>query len=216
MKIPNEILEFWSLVRPLNNAENGMNFLLPEASLSYAVALSEIEIFKSLGLIPLEDSNNSNPVCFISNGPASGMVMLLSHDEGSKIIFNSLSEFQSCLIKNTENIDFFSEFIEEFPAIYNDNKLVPAIASLLSSTVTDESEFLICLYTQSVKTFSIELVGKYIHSGGMYIQEALFNQLSIHPNGELLPLLESAVEFHPQVQPLYKKALSKIKATYNN
>ncbi len=116
MNIPNEVNEFWSHVRPMNNVAKGINFLQAEVSSSYADSLSQIEVFEVLGLIPLEDSNNSNPVCYVTAGCAAGVVMLLSHDEGSKIIFNSLSDFKDCIEENLNTIEFFSEFIEELPA----------------------------------------------------------------------------------------------------
>lgn len=210
--LSDEVKSFLSFARSLNNPEKGLSFLSDDDAYTSADSYNQIEAFQSLSLIPLEDSNNSNPLCYVSYGCASGMIMQLSHSDDSRILFDSLESFKSALKKNISDLDWFEDFIEGLPTLKDDKDFNQTVLQLLNAPITDESEFLICMYMKSVKHFDEQIVHKCIESDEMYIQESLFNEIADRSQVELLPILEAPREFHPQVDNAYKNMIVKLKA----
>ncbi len=215
VKLSDEVQTFLSSVSTLNNPEIGLNFLSENEAQKNAISCRQIEAFQSLSLIPLEDSNNSNSVCYISDGCASGMVMFLSHSDDSRILFDSLDSFKMTVEKNLSEIEYFEDFIDELPTFKVDDTFNDTINNLLSAPITDEAEFLLCLYLKSVKKFNEQVVQKCVDSDKIFIQETLFSEIANRPQLELFPILETDRLFHPQVERAYKEAISRIKELKN-
>ncbi|MGV3662357.1 MAG: hypothetical protein ACO1TE_19395 [Prosthecobacter sp.] len=65
-----------------------------DKSLSYTRAIHERTIIgRPMGLFALNDSNDSNPYCYVSRGPCAGAILHLHHGDSSAVAFRSLASF---------------------------------------------------------------------------------------------------------------------------
>lgn len=96
---PDELWAYFREAPTLACAELDINPLTEEASRTYSRAIHRFDLGYRLGLIALDDANDSNPFCLVTRGLMRGAVLHLSHDDGARICFASLAEFRRSLIE---------------------------------------------------------------------------------------------------------------------
>ena len=95
---PQEVLHFLSRSEKLNSSKEVMiNILSIDESFEYSKALRSIKHAEYLGLIALNDAQDSNPYCYISQSVTTGMIIHFSHDPEPRIKFSSLDDFENAL-----------------------------------------------------------------------------------------------------------------------
>jgi len=95
--IPNEVLSFLSDADEFRDADLRINPLTATECATQSAAMQEIDVVRTLGLIVLDDADDSNPYCYVSKGPAQGTVVHFSHDPEPQLRFHSLGEFLEAL-----------------------------------------------------------------------------------------------------------------------
>ena len=97
MQLPDEVLAFLRDAGPLRDRRLRINPLTAEQCAVRTEALREIPVVAALGLIALDDADDSNPFCLITSGPASGMVVHFFHDPEPELCYSSLRQFLDAL-----------------------------------------------------------------------------------------------------------------------
>ena len=91
-----------------------------------------------LGLIVLDDADDSNPYALIMRGPASGMVVHFSHDPEPALAFPDLATFLNALsaaVRDDRNIDHLER--HRFSPLPNQPALRSTLQGLLESDDED-------------------------------------------------------------------------------
>jgi hypothetical protein len=135
---PDELASYYASDQLEADIKERAHLLDLNAASEYTKMLIGIPIARRLGLWALNDANDSNPYCYISNGPCAGAVMLFSHDPEPEIRFSSLANF----ISSISEVDDL-ENIRPEPGLSFD--LDSEITSLLEED-TDDSAFLLATY----------------------------------------------------------------------
>lgn len=213
--IPDEVVAFLAEAQELNNADLGINILSAEQSRSYSEALHGFSATAELGLVALDDANDSNPYCYISNGPAAGMVLHYTHDGAPQIKFESLAAFRAALAELPGNGTTMWDLpFEEFEPVGLVSALGSEAAALLSHPDSDHAEFLLCLYMPHTPLEDAELVKALAGHVSFFVREAVAVAIAERPTPELLAVAERLAEDeHPQVARPGKKALGAVKRT---
>ena len=105
---PDELVSHFATPPLLHAPDLFINLLNLDDSLAYTDGIQHTFISKSLGLFVLDDANNSNPFCYVTRGPARGLILQLKHDDASAFAFSSLSSFLGAIadaIETRKTID---------------------------------------------------------------------------------------------------------------
>ena len=87
-KFPEELKAFYLYANGLSTLGGFFSFIsLPSLSLDW---FNNTPYFEELGLLPLLDANDSNPLCIVTRGPLSGYIAHIFHDGDSKLRFKSI------------------------------------------------------------------------------------------------------------------------------
>jgi hypothetical protein len=97
LTIPPDVLDFFARAEELSSPSLAINPLAEDRARTYTTAIRQLAIGDAFGLIALDDANDSNPYCYMSGGPAEGMILHLQHADTSTIKFPSLSSFRDAL-----------------------------------------------------------------------------------------------------------------------
>ena len=148
----------------------------------YSKALTGWILPSALGLWALDDANDSNPFCFITQGPCKGAVLHLRHDDDSTVDFRSLGEFVAALHqtgKSHLDIDDMSK--PERPEF----NCASEIESLVAQGTEDGDE-IACFFINCSSELPDQLVGDLAGNANFFIREAVARWLVRHPAGQHL------------------------------
>ena len=95
---PQELLSYLDDSSALRSVEQSINPLSRQIASEYAESIRQTPVGEQLGLIPLEDANNSKPYCYITRGAAAGMILQFNRGDGQALRFPSLASFIQALI----------------------------------------------------------------------------------------------------------------------
>jgi hypothetical protein len=94
---PAELQEYFATASALRSEELDICPLSRAAASAYSADIQATSIGASLGLVALEGANNSEPHCYITRGPAVGMVMQFNRGDAYSLRFPSLGAFVQAL-----------------------------------------------------------------------------------------------------------------------
>ena len=177
LTLPKEVTEFLKIRNEVNCLDLGINILSEEDCLLASSHLQSIRLARHLGLYVLDDANDSNPFCYITEGIAAGMVIHFNHDPEPEIAFLSLNDFAVFLRECHQQKRTLWES-ETTPPYHPDQKLLAAVISELVRFADDHSESLPCLYISLLRGPHPELVVELSLNPGMYVREALQNAIN--------------------------------------
>lgn len=100
---PLELLEYFDGGVALKADDLSINPLTRKAAATYAASIRQIPVGEQLGLVPLEDANNSKPFCYITKGLATGMIFQFNRGDGQGLRYPSLASFVNTLRLAKEN-----------------------------------------------------------------------------------------------------------------
>ena len=187
-----------------------------EEALEYTDGIQQSSILgKPFGLIALDDAENSNPYCYVTNGPTRGSIMSLCHDEEPAIAFSSLKDFVAAI----ENAIEADVDIDDLP---HDDTLTAldrtAISKYVSRLLLEDGLCEeICVLVDLIPTSDIDLATALAQHPDFYVREALAIRIAKSPNADLVEVATKlSVDDHPQVAEPGKRALSAVKRAIHN
>lgn len=183
---------------PLQCPSLGINMLDLAASIKYSQALSDLDYGDAFGLVALEDANNSNPYCYVTRGPCSGLIFHLVHDGDPRFTYSSLAVFKQALKGAIENELWIDDIVPEakFPNVDQSE-----LQSLLSSATTDGTVVeVICSYIPVLISPPAELLAELAEIQDFYVGEAVAKYIIENPSIEYSSTAKKlAGDTHPQV-----------------
>jgi hypothetical protein len=108
LELPNDVVEFLSAAASVRTPALRINPLSLEQCIANSTRIRDIPVAVELGLIVLDEADDSNPYCLITRGPASGMVVHFVHDSEPTLAFPDLATFLHSLraaVRDHRNID---------------------------------------------------------------------------------------------------------------
>lgn len=78
----------------------------------YAAVMSDIDLVEYLGLLPLSESNDSNPYCVSCKPPLSGRIIHLQHDDAPRLAFPDLDSFALAIVSLASSPDWTIDDID--------------------------------------------------------------------------------------------------------
>lgn len=184
--------------------------------LSLAQMVEETRTFRSLPLVELlggiilDDPGTSNHHVLIGAAPLAGMVFYLSHDGGSRVVFDDLAAYLAAAEAAFEDDDFLDEHHPVHAPLAADQAGLRALLSSAASQ-SDGDEVIVPLLPSlklSDPDFLIALVGDDFLIGGAVAEEIIRR-----PAAALLPVAQFCEGFaHPQVSRPGAKARQAIAA----
>jgi hypothetical protein len=100
---PLELLAYFDDSDALRATALSINPLTRRAAVEYAESIRQVPVGEQLGLVPLEDADNSKPFCYITRGPATGMILQFNRGDGQTLRYPSLASFVSALRRAKES-----------------------------------------------------------------------------------------------------------------
>jgi len=94
---PAELLAFLDQAASLQSKPLGIAVLGRDACREYSRAVRGTAWGEALGLVALDDANNSMPHCYVLRGPAAGMVLQFNRVDRQSLRYPSLAAFASAL-----------------------------------------------------------------------------------------------------------------------
>ena len=134
LELPKDVVEFLSVAASVRTPALRINPLSLEQCIAESTRFREIPIAAELGLVVLDDANDSNPYCLITRGPASGMVVHFSHDPEPTLAFPDLTTFLNSLsaaVRENRNSDHLER--HRFAPLPNQTALRSTLHALLES-----------------------------------------------------------------------------------
>jgi hypothetical protein len=179
--------------------ELAINILRIRSAVEYTGGIHRFAILgPRLGLVALDDGNNSNPFCYITKGPVRGCVMQLRHDDDAVIAFSSLRGFMAVVdaaIVNRVHIDDIT-----FDEAHSGLDRAGVVDHLMGLGDDDEAVVEICALMPLISTNELELIEKLSYHVDFFVREAIANAIIARPNPALSRVAERlASDPHPQV-----------------
>jgi len=209
---PGEVREFLRNRDKLNEPALQINILSEAASAKYTAAMRAMSVGDRLGLIVLDDANDSNPYCYIANGPASGMIVHFNHDPEPKIEFSNLNAFRDFLTElRNKGKPIWSAEVPS-PAHPNQELLVRSLTELADSPPDDDVQFFTCLYLPLLRGEQAELLRQLAQSRDFFVRESVADHIGTFQvaSSEAL-VLDLASDAHPQVRSAAMRAIKALR-----
>ncbi|MEG4477743.1 hypothetical protein [Microcoleus sp. M2_C2] len=142
--VPLEVMAFLAESQSLRAEKLAICPLDPKASSEYTTAIRATPVGAELRLVALDDANDSNPYCYIVEGPAKGMILHFSHDPEPELKFRSLASFKQALASAKQGGRHIDDLVPDqiYPIQEQDE-----LAALLLERASGEdevSEFFVC------------------------------------------------------------------------
>ncbi len=147
LELPKDVVEFLSAAALVRTPALRINPLSLEQCIARSTRFREIPVGAELGLVVLDDADDSNPYCLITRGPASGMVVHFSHDSEPTLAFPDLATFLHSLraaVRGNRSIDHLGR--HRFSPLPNQTALRSTLHALLESDDDDAPLVLAILF----------------------------------------------------------------------
>lgn len=181
---PSDLVSHFAAASLPNAADLFINILNLDDSLDYTAGIQDTLIGEPLGLVVLDDADNSNPFCYVTRGPARGLILHLKHDDASAFAFSSLSRFLRAIgnaIETHKTID----------GLVFDSNFASVAQSELSGYLQHQCEHdgiaeVICVMITLLHEPTKELVDILAVHDDFYVRESLAEFIAVNPNETLL------------------------------
>ncbi len=179
--VPAEVRAFFSEAAALRNPELRFHPLTEEESGKYSEALRGIAVADALGLIVLDDANDSNPYCYIGKGLARGMIIHFSHDPEPRLAFRSIGSFRAALLAAIAEGRDIDELQPE--PIIPAERQEELISLLLESAAREDevSQFLVCTLLPLLDPVELAVLERLAANDNFLFREAVAVFIRNHP-----------------------------------
>jgi hypothetical protein len=164
---------------------------------------------EAMGLVVLNDTNDSNHYCVVTRGPASGAVVFVPHDDSAGFAFPGLGALRDVMVRaasdGTEIWD-----IEPAPPTPHQNQ-IPLRDHLRASLAgaRDDAANLVGMLLPLLDPEDVETLTLVASDPDFLIRESVARFMASSPRPSHVPLLEAlAGDHYPQVQRPARAALS--------
>jgi hypothetical protein len=208
---PDEVFTFFREAVGLRDHGLRIYPLTVDESRTYSAAIQKSDVGTALGLVALDNANDSNPYCLICRGVARGMVVHFSHDPEPEIRFADLASFKAALIAAREQRQSIDELPAELLRPHPDQESLAKTLVDLNREESDTAEFLLCLYVPLLSPDQVTILDQLGSNASFFVRESIARYVQVHPRSEYLAIAARlAADTHPQVANLAKKALSSV------
>ncbi len=201
------VLFYREAVRP-NYPKSRIRCLPFHEAKDYTEKMRGIPVVDRLGLWTLDDANDSNPFCYITQGPCAGMIIHFSHDPEPEIAFPSLPRLVAAMNSTgAQGLDI-DEMAKETISISLDSEI-----RNLAKEDSEEAVFLLTTYLPICLPLEIETKSVLVAHDDFFVREALATYIARTAFDQDLPVADRlAADQHPQVARRAKIAVDAIKA----
>jgi hypothetical protein len=181
--IPADIRKFYGTTDGLVIHERRLKLNDFETAVRYAMAIARFDIASALGLLPLTESNDSNPFCVACKPPLTGRIIHVHHDDAWRLAFRKLDEFAGAILAlaalSNWHIDDISYGYgsDHRDRTHDDDIAADEILRLCDSRLGECDEFLlmaISLYSKNRVSSIID----FLKHESMWTREEAANQLA--------------------------------------
>lgn len=207
---PPDLVEHFAKATYPVDRELAINILPLAAALKYTSGIRSVAILGTpFGLIALEDGNNSNPYCYITNGPTRGAIMHLCHGGESGVAFASLADFLTAINDAIGTRTYIEDLKpDQQLSALNRESITQYVAGIAGS---DDDVEELCVLIPLISTTEVDLVARIAGHPDFFAREAVARHIAKHPIEALQPVAKQLAEDpHPQVAGPGKRALSAI------
>ncbi len=212
--LPMELAEHLSDFPGIGNEQTDVRLLDEQTALNLSAKLTNrCEFASNLGLVILDDSNTSDHHCYISKGPAEGMIMSLLHDGEPEIAFDSLSKY----LKEMRRLIREEEFIDEIVTdVQIEETKQDSIEAFVLENISQISPEELYAYISLIRTSNIRLIQSLASHEDFVVREFTARQLARSPNLDALNIAEAlSVDESGQVANAGMRAVDAIKRLSN-
>lgn len=210
---PAELWAFFREAPTLVHDELGIHPLTEGESRVYSLALRRLVLGEGLGLVALDDADDSNPFCLVTKGLMRGFVVHLVHDAGARIRFASLDSFKSNLVEARERGLHIDDLPQPPLQPFADQA---ALAGRLAALVEDGSDLAVDLLSLFVPLLDprdpllLELLAAH---KDLFVREALAELLANRPRRGLEAVAQRlAADSYRQIADPARRALERMRA----
>jgi hypothetical protein len=181
---PDDLVALYSSVLP-DAPRLGIKILELADAIKYSQAIQDHTLLgKPMGLIALDDANDSNPFCYITRGPARGCILHLYHDGDTAVEYPSLAAFLSALkvaLKDEVPIDDLPG--KDLRPKVDQDTLCNHISRLVQAD-TDEAECELTVLTPLLDTARVDSVRSLSEHASFFVREAVARLIASHPHAQ--------------------------------
>lgn len=142
-----------------------------------------VPLAKRMGLVVLDDSNTSDHHCFITSGPAAGMILNLTHDGEPQIAFDSLAKYLKEIRRLIREEEFIDEIVCDVEIDEPGNLDVEAyVGENLTSLLPEE----LCVYLSLIRTSNTSLLEQLSKHSDFIVREFTGMHLAKSPHKEAM------------------------------
>ncbi len=195
--LPTEVLSLLRRRDAINDAELGIHLLDEHQALARLDASS---VWGRLGLVTLDDAEDSNPYVLITRGICAGMVAHFFHDPEPQVEFVNLQEFEDFLHDlRRRRVPLNRE--DRSPTVHPDQMaLSGALIELACADEDSDASWLICFYASLLRSDHRHVLKTLATHDDFFVREAAAEALGRIDTPEAPDLLKRlADDGHPQV-----------------
>lgn len=176
----------------LYDEETEIRLLDEETSGSFSFRIREaLPLAKKMGLVVLDDSNTSDHHCYVTAGPATGMILNLTHDGEPELAFDSLAKYLKeirRLIREEEFIDEIEYQVEiEEGAVLNAERFID---DNFSSLLPEE----LCVYIKLVRASNESLLDRLSKHSNFIVREFVGFHVTNNPHADALAVAQQLAD----------------------
>ena len=206
---PADLVSHFAATSLPNAPDLFINLLNLDDSLAYTAGIQDTFIGEPLGLVVLDDANNSNPFCYVTRGAARGLILHLKHDDASAFAFSSLSRFLDAINNAIETHKTIDDLV--FDSNFTSVGQSELVADLQNQCEHDGVAEVICVMMTLLHELPTALVDSLAAHDDFYVRESLAEFIALNPRVDLLPTATMLVgDPHAQVARPGQRALDAI------
>ena len=187
--------------------------LSPIAVQAYSDEFSFHPAVQLFGGYVLDDLGTSNHHLLITTGPLAGSVYYLSHDDDSRVVFATSSDFLAAVLHALATGQDSSDLHPVLSPLANDQSALSDLMTELLDADENSAEDLLPSLLPSADLKDLALLQRLATSDSFYLGEALAHEIIKRPSAHLLPIAQlCAAHAHSQVSSVGAKAVRSIQA----
>jgi HEAT repeats len=204
--LPDDVVSLLRRRDELNDAELGIHLLDEQRALA---RLDTSSIWGRLGLVTLDDAEDSNPYVLITGGVCRGMVAHFFHDPDPQVEFASLQDFEGHL-RDLRRRRMPLDEEDRLPAAHPEQAaLAGALLELACADDDAHASWLICFYAPLLRDDHREVLAVLATHDDFFVREAAAEALGRVDVREATDLLKRlAADGHPQVAAAARRAIA--------
>ncbi|MBB4635212.1 hypothetical protein [Longimicrobium terrae] len=171
-------------------------------------------VIQVLGGVVLDDEDTSDHHLYLTRPPLAGMILHLSHDGDSHVVFPSLDAYLSAAQAARDSGDAIAGFHPpQTPRAADPRALGALITELLDGYDEESTAMIVATVLPSLDLVDADLLSRLAAHEDFYLGEAVANEIARRPSRELAAVARlCAAHRHPQAAAAGTRALEAIAA----